>query len=357
MVSKFLLVVLSFCIAAPTYAQIFRLNYAPSGAPAQAAIEAAISSEIAKAEADINKDLPGAPPQRLMEGMANSSVMAGKGIGSDYASRMDVLLIGAGVGAGADLEKDKTTDSDLSGIGVQGGLIIGTNLAWMDTQKILGLDTNRLKIYANFFKYDLNKPSGDTTIDAELFSIGSHVSYQWILGSPSKLFGWGGVQFHLGYEYNKTQIGFTNKLNETITATQGTETATVALSGTPKATITAKTMSIPLEVSTSLQFLYLFSLYGGLGADYNVGSATGKGDINSNTSNVNCTGVACGGGTSLGTVSPTAALDAKGKPSPFLFRGFAGFQLNLPFIRIFVQADKAFGNDLIGASTGLRFVY
>ena len=115
MVSKFLLVVLCLCIAAPTYAQIFRLNYTPAGT--QPAIEAAIATEITKAEADINKDLPGAPPQRLMEGMANSSIMAGKGIGSDYASRMDVFLIGAGVGAGADLAKDKTTDSDLSGIG------------------------------------------------------------------------------------------------------------------------------------------------------------------------------------------------------------------------------------------------
>jgi hypothetical protein len=356
MVSKFLLVVLCLCIAAPSYAQIFRLNYIPAGT--QPAIEAAIASEIAKAEADINKDLPGAPPERLMEGMANSSIMAGKGIGSDYASRMDVFLIGAGVGAGADLAKDKTTDSDLSGIGVQGGVIIGTNLAWMDTQNILGFDTNRLKIYANFFKYDLEKASSDTTISAELFSIGSHVSYQWILGSPSKLFGWGGVQFHLGYEYNKTQIGFTNKLNEVVTTTQGGDTATVNITGTPKAVITAKTMSIPLEVSTSLQFLYLFTLYGGLGADYNVGSATGKGDINSNTSTVNCSGTGvCGGNPSLGTVSPTAALDAKGKPSPFLFRGFGGFQLNLPFIRVFVQADKALGNDLVGASVGVRLVY
>lgn len=67
-----------------------------------------------------------------MEGMADSSAIAGKGIGSDYASGMQVMLIGAGVGVGADLEKDKTTNSDLSGIGAQPAIILGAILAlWM----------------------------------------------------------------------------------------------------------------------------------------------------------------------------------------------------------------------------------
>jgi hypothetical protein len=40
-----------------------------------------------------------------------------------------------------------------------------------------------------------------------------------------------------------------------------------------------------------------------------------------------------------------------------LFRGFAGVQVNLPFIRVFVQADKSFGSDLVGATAGVRLVY
>jgi hypothetical protein len=355
MFTKLIFLLLTLGFAVPTYAQIFRLNYTPAGT--NPAIEDAMTLAVADIERDINKDLPSAPPKRLMEGMANSSVMAGKGTGSDYASKMDVMLIGAGLGAGADLEKDETTDSDLSGVGVQGGLLIGVNLAWMDTAKIFGLDTNRLKFYVNFFDYDLEKNSDGTNIQADLLSYGTHLSYQWILGSNSKLFGWGGVTFHLGYEYNKTELRFSNQLNETATASSGAENASVNVTGNPRAIILAKTSSIPFEVSTSLQFLYLFTLYGGLGADYNIGMAKGKGDVNATNSNVNCTGGACGAGTSLGTVSPTADLDAKGRVSPFLFRGFAGLQFNLPFVRIFVQADKAFGNQLVGASTGVRFVY
>ena len=81
--------------SSPSSAQMFRLRVTPTG---NAVIDTFVNAEIQNIENEINKDLPSAQPKRLMEGMANSSVMAGKGIGSDYASNMEVFLIGAGVG-------------------------------------------------------------------------------------------------------------------------------------------------------------------------------------------------------------------------------------------------------------------
>lgn len=338
-------------------AQIFRLNFvADPSLPAP--IRLAIEAEVQKAEDEINEGLPSNDdPTRLMEGMANSSIMAGKGIGSDYASGMEVALIGAGIGAGADMEKNKEADSDLSGVGIQGGLLVGMNLGWMDTQKILGLETNKLNMYVNFFKYKLDQNSGDADVTADLSSYGVHFSYDWIKARPSKWFGWGGVKIHTGYEYNKTDLNFKSQINETITAEQGTATYSSTVLANPFANINVATHSIPLEISTSLRFLYLFSIYGGLGADYNTGKATGKGDLNSGSAPVTCTGVGCPAPGSIGDIETDANIDGSGKANPFLFRGFAGVQLNLPFIRVFVQADKAFGNELVGATTGIRFVY
>ncbi len=338
-------------------AQIFRLNFIPDGG-LNPLIRAAIEAEVQKAEDEINAGLPSNnDPSRLMEGMANSSVMAGKGIGSDYASGMEVALIGAGIGVGADLEKNKEADSDLSGVGIQGGLLVGMNLGWMDTEKILGFETNKLNMYVNFFKYELEQTSGDTDVTADLSSYGVHFSYDWIKARPSKWFGWGGVKIHTGYEYNKTDLNFKSTINQTVTADQGGGTYSSTILANPFANINVATHSIPFEISTSLRFLYLFSIYGGLGADYNTGSATGKGDLNSATSPVTCTGVGCPAPGSIGDIETDANIDGKGKASPFLFRSFAGVQVNLPFIRVFVQADKAFGNELIGATTGIRFVY
>jgi hypothetical protein len=85
--------------AAETSAQIFDIKVTNYGT-SDASVRRLVDEQIALIEADINEGLPSTDPDRLMEGMANSSVMAGKGIGTDYASGMTVFLLGAGVGKG-----------------------------------------------------------------------------------------------------------------------------------------------------------------------------------------------------------------------------------------------------------------
>jgi hypothetical protein len=321
-----------------------------------------IDTELGKVEADVNKDLPSGTPTRLMKGMADSSVMAGKGIGTDYASNMDVFLIGAGVGVGADLHKDKQTDSDLSGAAVAPGLIIGMNLSWMDSKSFLGMDTDRLNVYFNFMKYTyehkINEKAGERS-DAELdmLSLGTHFRYDWIKGNGSKLLGWGGVKFHFGYEYNKNDISFRSEINEDADQFDDVgQDYTGTISGRPEAQINTSTHSIPVALSTDIQLLYFLSLYTGLGADYNWGESKGSGDLNGSTSSVSCNGAACPGNPTI-QVKPEANINATGKPTPFTARAFAGIQFNLPYTRIFVQADKSLGNEVIGATAGIRFVY
>lgn len=336
---------------------------APSD-PSYATFKALIDDEIAKVEADINKNLPSAPPKRLMEGMANSSVMAGKGIGTDYASNMDVALIGAGIGAGADLAKDKNTKSDLSGVGVAPGVVVGMNLGFLDTARILGMDTNRMNFYVNYMSYNYNRtisndPGKESSAKLGMTSFGSHIRYDWIRKRGSKLLGWGGVKFTFGYEYNKTNIQYNGKINEAVNASGSGYTVTGNITGSPSATIQSATHSFPAALSTDVQLLYILSLYGGLGMDYNLGYARGKGNLNADPSTVSCSGgAACtAAGNPNATVQARANVDATGKVTPLIYRGFAGVQINLPFIRIFGQVDKAFGNDLIGATAGVRFVY
>ncbi len=358
--SLFILSVLTLGLySSGSSAQIFRLQFTPD-AGLNSTIADLIKVEIRKIEDDINKSLPGAEtPNRLMEGMANSSVMAGKGIGTDYASGMKVFILGAGVGAGADLTKSTEPKSDISGVGVQPGLMLGTNLGWMDAQTILGLDTNKLNVFVNYMGYSLDHTTGDTNANIKMQSMGMHVSYDWVTGSGSKLLGWGGIKITTGYERNSTKLRFNSKINEVLDYSYGGVGYNSTITASPDAEVDVATATIPLNISSSIQILYILSLYGGLGADYNSGTATGRGNLNSTPSTVTCTPTApatCPGGVA-GTVDTTANIDGEAKVTPYLFRGFAGVQINLPFTRIFVQADKAFGNNLIGATAGLRFVY
>lgn len=353
-------------------AQIFRLRVTDyGGTDSNPAFKDYIDSEIQKIQNDINKDVPNAPTSRLMEGTANSSVMAGKGIGSDYASNMNVFLIGAGMGVGADLAKSSMMENgqekktDLSGVGLAPGVIVGFNLGFMDSKTFLGMDTDRLNVYFNFmnykYKHTLNdKPDERSEVELDMLAFGTHFRYDWIKGKGNKLFGWGGVKFHFGYEYNKTDIRFSTQLNETLDDVDPAPTGDVlsgVIGGNPSAIINSSTHSIPLELSTDVQFLYILSLYGGLGADYNMGKATGKGSLNADESSVGCSGgSACGGNPTI-KVQADANINGSGSVNPLLFRGFAGVQVNLPFVRVYGQVDKAFGNDLIGATAGVRFVY
>jgi hypothetical protein len=365
MILKLLLALVTVTTAMPIYAQIFKLNVTDYGLGAGTpAFVNFVNAEISKIQNEINKDLPSAPPQRLMEGMANSSVMAGKGIGSDYASNMSVLLIGGAVGVGADLAKDKDTNSDISGVGVAPGLIIGTNLGFLDTRSILGMDTNRLNVYFNFMNYSLDKKISEeagkeSAANLKMLAMGIHIRYDWIKARGSKLLGWGGVKFHTGYEYNKTSIAFNSTINETVNETSSNgEVISGTISGKPAANILVNTGSIPVELSTDVQLLYILSLYTGLGLDYNFGQAKGDGALNAGNSPINCTGGVCGvgPGTTL-QVKPEANIDATGKVETLLYRAFAGVQINLPWTRVFVQVDKSLSNDLVGATAGVRFVF
>jgi hypothetical protein len=284
---------------------------------------------------------------------------------------MEVALLGLGAGVGVDAEKDKSLESDASGIGVQGGFILGTNLSWMDTEKILGLYTDRLNIYGNFLTYNTEKSIGDNEGEAsgKFTSIGVHASYDLVLPKGSSLLRWGGVKVHTGYEFNSTKLKFSTTINQKIDNENNGGTSVIGdLNGKPAGNLEVTTHSIPIEISTNVQILYFLSFYTGLGVDVNFGSARGDGSLNADPTKLDFDVDGDGlpdntdsdgdGNTDEGpTVQAEANLDGSGKANSFLYRAFAGVQINIPFVNIFVQADKAIGTELVAATAGVRFVY
>ena len=349
--------------ATDSSAQIFKfsrsVNCGTAGQVVCDAFTDLLDTELAKAESDLNDQIPGGKVNRFMDGLADSSVMAGKGIGSDYSSYMDVFLIGVGVGAGADLEKSKDPKSDISGLGAAAGAVFGLNLGVLPANKILGLETNRLSLYFNFLPpLKANQNLGEAEVNLKTMSFGSHIRYDWVKPKGNKLFGWGGLKIHTGYEYNYTKIGLQTTINETIDGEDvgaGVSIDPTLITGSPSGEVEVATHSIPLEISTDIRFLYFLSLYTGLGIDYSFGKAKGLANGNVDDINVSCSGVSCGGASA--NVEPEANLNGSGKVTSFMSRGFLGVQFNIPLLRVFVQADKGLGNDLIGATAGVRLTY
>jgi hypothetical protein len=307
-------------------------------------------SYLQQAENDLNKQLPLKDPARLNQGMVDATALSSRGLGADYASNMDVVLVGVGVGAGLDNQRDDAITDLPSGLGGAAGLTVGYryNKQWRLYGNIGGLTASRT--FQGILGTDL-----DAEIKARNF--GLHAQYDLFERTGDNLFGWGGLRMTLGYEYNDNETIVTDFLNESLNLDTGAGVVQGRLKGFPKYKIHSKTHSVPLEISSSVNFLWLFSLYAGAGADFNFGSADGSGDVSAVAkSPLQCVSGACTN-LSLPEVQAVGNFNAHENVRQFFFRGFGGLQLNLWRVKVYTEASQVFGTKLINASVGVRYVY
>lgn len=321
-----------------------------------------IDSQAQKIQDDVNQDFPTDSPGRIMEGTANSTVMAAKGIGTDYTDRFQTYLVGYSVGVGADLEEEKTLDSEISGGGAASGVVVGANAKAIRIENFAGLDTSKLNIFVNFGKLSHDEKiresrDVDGTGKIEMLNIGLHFNYLIKEGSGDYMVGWGGIRTHWGYEYNDTLTTYKTSIDRLFDESENATNLNGRVTGHPTFKISTQTHSIPLAVSSNVHFLQIFTLYGGLGTDISYGKARGEGVLDGDVSPVICTDNGFCGGGRLIQLQAQASADEDGTVKPLIYRGFAGLQLNIPYVRIFGQIDKAFGNDLIAANIGLRLAF
>src|SRR5687768_11553812 len=68
-------------------------------------------------ENDVNEEQPIIDPWRINYGTANSSVLAAKGLGTDYVNDPQKFMVTLGLGAAWDNEKDIAIRDEISGAG------------------------------------------------------------------------------------------------------------------------------------------------------------------------------------------------------------------------------------------------
>ncbi len=302
-------------------------------------------------EDDINEENPILDPERLNYGTANSSVLASKGLGTDYVNNPEKFQISLGTGVAWDAEKDKAFRDEISGGAIASSVTLGARL----NKKMMG--------YLNFgtFPYVQNFPGDDIDIEGKIDStnFGMHFRYDLIEQKGSEWLGWGGLKVHTGYEFNKNKVKFSTEIDEPIELdTGGQGILSGRLTGKPEYEIETTTHSIPLEISSSILFLKIFSLYGGLGTDFNFGSSEGKGDIKGDVSSIACSSGICVGETVLPQLEAKANFDARSEVRSVTFRSFAGLQLDLPFgLHAYGQYEQMHGTQVRAVAAGLKYTF
>lgn len=339
----FLLVIMS----STAFGQLYRLTVTNCGAMGAGA---ACDAFTQKLEDEVNANFPDVPDlSEFSEGMGNAAAVGSKGShNSDYVNEVSIAQVGLGVGVGLDVGDGSISDlgddvTSLGGFALNPVLSVGLNPNFIPVDKIGPIEMDRLRLFGNFMSYKMKQDDQDINMEAKLTSFGFRARYHLIDGKGvSSLLKWGGVHVTTGYQYHSMKLDAAITVTESVT--DGGAGGTVSGTGTLSGDIT--THSIPIEISTYAQIGYVFSVFGGLGTDLSYGSSELSFDIDTTVA---------GSGTAAGFVADgDANLSGDGAPSPLLFRAFAGIQINVPILKIYIQGQRTLSKNVYGISTGIK---
>lgn len=306
---------------------------------------------VAGEEDNLNNDQPIINPSRINYGTANSSILASKGLGTDYVNDPKKFTLSLGLGAAWDAEKNVGLKDEISGAAASSALTFGYRM----NEKLMGF------VSFGTLKHNQSFPGKDVDLagDIQGSHFGLHLRYDLIEKKGSEWLGWGGLKLSGGYEFNQNRVKLKTTLDELLELdTGGQGILEGRLIGHPEYQVKTTTHSFPLELSSSLLFLKIFSLYGGMGADLNFGSSVGKGKLNGDVTTLACTSGVCVGETVLPQVQAQANYDSRSTVKTLTFRAFGGLQLDLPFgLHAFGQVEKILGTEVSGVSAGLKYTY
>lgn len=348
--SRSLIMMQIFILGQSLYAgQIFNITMSSYGTLDPDAVEAVVT----ELENKVMTNLPNTDQSEFFESMANASAMAGKDLANDPINPIDYAMVVLGVGAGVDLNqkeyddiKDSSGDVDLNkapGIGVQLGLGLGTHGKFLPKKYFNG---ERWSFFINYFPYNYEKDD----LSIKIRTGGLHMRYRVLNGHDVirwKMLRLEPVYLTFGYEYNKISGRISEAVSEDYTS-DGNITGT--FTGTGVINLDVTTHSFPLSISSGMTFLYILTVYGGLGIDIHQGAASGQGNLENSSLTITQ-----GAGSATGTAN--LDLGDKNNPSLLLSRAFVGAQVNLWNFKIFAQGQKTFDRNLYGVQAGLKYFF
>jgi hypothetical protein len=308
--------------------------------PIQGPILAALNSAADLIQTTLNNGfLSESSRQTFDNGLAAANASNGVSLVMDRADTPSFFTIGAGGQVAAYYQGSLThistsAENSLPSVGVTGqaNLMIGVRASALRIKKLGFLDPSRLMFYVNGFTFSTT--IGNTS--ASVTGLGANAQY--LIIEPKRLgglLGWGGISAGLGFNYSANTISYSASLNQSENVSVSGQTA--AVNTQLNYTIGAKSnnFSVPLELSSNVTLFYLFTVYGGIGVDFNFGSSELTGTATGPTT-ATYTGGTIPGVSNLfsGTASLNLNDGISGSPSLTLLRTFVGLQLNLSLLKI-----------------------
>jgi hypothetical protein len=271
----------------------------------------------------------------FVRSFADATTFAQRGLGVDYMSLPGSFILGVGAQVALATNGDlSSAQSTTAGFAANFAIMLGLNL------KDYGHP--RWTLYANGF-YD--KGSTDR-LNGSITTAAAHVQYRLVdpqqdEGVEAAILRWTGIDITSGVEYTRWAFG----ANDSITNDYTVAGQPLEVVSTGTFNLKSNALTVPIELTTGLRLVELFSIYGGVGFDFTEGKAYVDGNLSGPIKTPD--------GTNVGTVT----IDETGTntASPGNFYGLAGVQLNLWSLKIFSQVNVS-PEPAASLAFGLRLV-
>ncbi|MEE2960297.1 MAG: hypothetical protein VYA34_06085 [Myxococcota bacterium] len=308
-------------------------------------------------EAELEAGFRLVEPSLYLTQITDAHSFSNKGIGADYGTLFDGFIIGASANLSLNLGNqglEKVRDgSSLPSDGFAPGLsvMLGLNLGFM------GLD--QTLFYVNGFNYSTVVKSSsypDGALRVTLKNIGAHLQMKFFQPGNTSLdllFRWGGFDVTTGFEYSYLGMTLDKELRMPIPVDSppGLESLELNFLGNGTMEIRSTAMIVPVEFSTNLRLLYVLTVFGGVGFDFQLGGA----DMDVALSG-DLVGINPQDGSEINAGRVTVEGDEMGKPSVGKVRFFGGVQANVWLMKVFAQANLL-PNKSVGLTLGVRVAW
>lgn len=296
---------------------------------------AIVSPLITQFETYVNNTLfPYGDASPVLGSMSNAASAATRGLGVSRPDDWDYISISASVGAGVEASSFSSIGAQSNslpqiGFGAQSAVTVGLPSRLFGVgDNLLGMDTSRLKFFGDFMVLPLNNIYKGLNIN--FLTAGLHADYHIIPTKGLWFARWTGVQVSSGLDYSHMSATYHTPLNFSLSNSG----VTMNYASTVDVGVSSNIFTLPMQVQTGATLLHFLTFYLGLGVDMNVGGTSFTGGVSGPV-----TAAALGVTEFTGTGVVDLAANAVG-PAFLDARAFAGFQLNVAYLHLFVQATK-----------------
>lgn len=261
----------------------------------------------------------------FLRSFADATAFSMRGLGVDYASDPNSLILGVGVNFAVAASEQVTAEERPTG-----GL--AANIAFMGGYNLASQGAPRWTLFANGFY----RRGSTNELVGGILSAGFHAQYRLVNpqraeGVTTKALRWTGIDLTGGLEFTRWSLGIEDQIVTDFGVTGSGGSATLVLDSTGTFDLRSTAMSVPIEVSTGMQIALLLSMYVGVGVDLTAGTGT----LDANLGGVMYTN----DGRQVGTSTITGGGD--NSASPLAARVLAGLQLNLWKLKVYGQVNAS----------------